>query len=141
MNWLLVNQGMSFIETRDFEVDAKGYVYAGTKESVWRTRTNTIITDIETEDNLIPEKVYLSQNYPNPFNPSTTIKYQIPQYGFITLKVYDILGKEVAILVNEEKQSGSYEVEFNGAYLSSGIYIYRITSGNFTSSKKLILLK
>jgi len=83
----------------------------------------------------------LSQNYPNPFNPSTTIRYQIPQNGFVTLNVYDILGKEIVTLVNEEKTSGSYEVEFNGTDLPSGIFIYQLTSGNFKTSKKLILMK
>jgi len=141
MNWLLVNQGMSSIETRNFVVDAKGYVYAGTKESVWRTKTNTIITDTEMEEYLIPENFYLSQNYPNPFNPSTRIQYTVSSRLFVSLKVYDVLGSEIAILVNEEKPAGSYEVEFDGSNLSSGIYIYRLTSGNFTASKKLILLK
>jgi len=145
-NWLLVSQGMYEIETRAFEVDGEGYVYAGTKESVWRTKTNTIITDIETEEYLTPENFYLSQNYPNPFNPSTTISYSISEPSYVTLKVYDILGNEVTTLVNEEKPAGSYEVEFSAeggdAYkLASGIYIYRLTSGIFTASKKLILLK
>jgi len=144
-NWLLVNQGMDKVETRDFEVDKKGYVYAGTKEGVWKTKTNTIITDIITEDDLTPEKFILSQNYPNPFNPVTTINYSISIPGFVTLKVYDILGKEVATLVNEEKLSGSYKVKFSasggGSNLASGIYIYRLTAGKFADSKKLILLK
>jgi Secretion system C-terminal sorting domain len=89
----------------------------------------------------LPMEYALAQNYPNPFNPSTTIRYQIPQDGFVTLKVYDILGSEVAILVNEEKTSGRYEVNFNASSLASGVYIYRLTSGNFTASKKLLLLK
>ncbi len=105
---------------------------------------------IQTE-NQKPNVFFLSQNYPNPFNPSTTISYSINQPGFVTLKVYDILGNEVATLVSEEKQSGSYEVEFSAiggsasggdAYnLSSGIYFYRLTSGNYSASKKLILQK
>ncbi len=83
----------------------------------------------------------LSQNYPNPFNPVTTINYSIPKAGFVTLKVYDILGKEAAVLVNAEKAAGSYRVEFNGRELSSGVYFYRLSAGSFTSTKKFILLK
>ena len=84
---------------------------------------------------------YLFQNYPNPFNPTTKMDYSIPRASFVTLKVYDILGREVATLVNEEKPAGNYEVEFNGKGLSSGVYFYRIQAGNFVSTKKLVLLK
>jgi len=88
----------------------------------------------------------LYQNYPNPFNPSTIIKYQTPELSFVALKIYDVLGNEIAALVNEEKPPDTYEVEFSVGQnsilsLSSGIYIYRLTAGNFTSAKKLILLK
>jgi len=83
----------------------------------------------------------LYQNYPNPFNPTTTITYQIPQTEFITLKVYDILGREVATLVNEEKPAGSYEVQFTGNGLTSGIYFYQLKVGVFTEAKKMILLR
>jgi parallel beta-helix repeat protein len=83
----------------------------------------------------------LSDNYPNPFNPVTKIGYTVPQTSFVTLKVYDVLGREVATLVNEEKISGVYEVEFNGSNLSSGIYFYSLTAGDFHQTKKLILMK
>jgi hypothetical protein len=83
----------------------------------------------------------LFQNYPNPFNPVTKIKYSVKNRENVTLKVYDILGKEVATLINEEKPAGDYEVTFNGNALASGVYIYRMTSGEFSSSKKLLLLK
>jgi len=83
----------------------------------------------------------LKQNYPNPFNPVTTINYQIPELSFVTLKVYDVLGSEVAILVNEEKPIGRYEVEFDGSELTSGIYFYKLQAGNFIETKKMILLK
>ncbi|MCZ7610011.1 MAG: T9SS type A sorting domain-containing protein [Ignavibacterium sp.] len=83
----------------------------------------------------------LDQNYPNPFNPSTTIKFQIPKDGFVSLKVYDILGNEITTLVNEEKSQGRYEVIFNASSLANGVYIYKIQSGDFISSKKMILLK
>ena len=83
----------------------------------------------------------LEQNYPNPFNPSTTLKYQIPQNGFVTLKVYDILGKEVASLVNEVKTQGRYEATFNASDLASGVYLYRLNVNDYIDVKKMILLK
>jgi hypothetical protein len=83
----------------------------------------------------------LIQNYPNPFNPTTTIKIAIPKSSFISLKVYDLLGREVATLVNEEKTAGNYEAEFNGSTLSSGIYFYKLQTENYTEVKKMILLK
>ena len=107
-----------------------------------------IIIDIKnTEDNLITE-YKLEQNYPNPFNPSTTIKYSIPFVGneyfrssHTTLKVFDILGREVATLINEAQKSGNYEVIFDASNLSSGIYFYKLQNGNFIDTKKMILLK
>ena len=83
----------------------------------------------------------LEQNYPNPFNPLTTINYQIPEEGLVKLVVYDVLGKEVSILLNEAKKSGSYKVEFDGSNLSSGIYFYKLIINNFVDTKKLVLLK
>jgi hypothetical protein len=87
-------------------------------------------------------KVYsLEQNYPNPFNPATTIKYSIPKNGFVKLTIYDVVGKEVTTLVNEFKPAGNYLVDFDASSLSSGIYFYKITSGEFTSVKKMMLIK
>jgi hypothetical protein len=83
----------------------------------------------------------LSQNYPNPFNPTTTIAYSIKNDGFVSLKVFDILGNEVSELVNENQSAGKYEANFNASNLPSGIYFYTLTSGNFIATKKLILLK
>ena len=84
---------------------------------------------------------YLAQNYPNPFNPSTMIKYSIPEDGFVKLAVYNMLGEEVAAIVNTTQKAGRYEVNFNASKLSSGVYVYRIEAANFTTSKKLMLLK
>ena len=89
----------------------------------------------------IPNIYALDQNYPNPFNPNTTIKYQLPRDGFVTLRVYDILGNEVISLVSEQKAAGKYEVNFDASQLASGIYIYKIQAGGFVSSKKMVLLK
>ncbi len=91
-------------------------------------------------NNNLPKAFKLLQNYPNPFNPVTNIKYEIPKDAFVTLKVYDLLGKEV-FSINEFKKAGSYEVRFDGANFASGMYFYQITSGNFTDTKKMVLLK
>ena len=88
-----------------------------------------------------PAGFMLSQNYPNPFNPSTVISYQIPTSGQVTLKVYGILGREVATLVNERENAGSYSVTFDGSRLASGVYFYRLQAGNVTKVMKMIILK
>ncbi|HSW56635.1 MAG TPA: PQQ-binding-like beta-propeller repeat protein [Ignavibacteriaceae bacterium] len=98
------------------------------------------VTSVD-EYNLQITEFILEQNYPNPFNPSTKIDYSIAENSFVSLKVYDILGNEVAELVNEYKSLGEYQIEFNAAELPSGIYLYTLVSGNYISTKKLILLK
>jgi hypothetical protein len=99
-----------------------------------------IITKIEQLTDDI-KSYNLSNNYPNPFNPTTTIKYQIPELSFVTLKVYDVLGNEIAILVNEEKSAGGYEVKFNAADLASGIYLYQLKAKEFVRTKKMLLIR
>lgn len=84
---------------------------------------------------------YQTSNYPNPFNPTTNIRYNIPKESFVTIKVFDVLGKEIATLINEYKHEGKYEIEFNAVSLTSGIYYYRLQSGDFVQTKKMILLK
>jgi hypothetical protein len=83
----------------------------------------------------------LSQNYPNPFNPTTTIKYAIQKRTFVELKVYDVIGREVEVLVNEAQESGYYEIEFNASKLSSGIYFYQIKTERYVETKKMLLVK
>ena len=90
---------------------------------------------------LTPEKFELSQNYPNPFNPSTKINFSLPKQGFVTLKIYDVVGKEVAKLVNEVKPAGYYSVYFNASTLSSGVYFYRIETTGFVETKRMMLIK
>ncbi|MFC2134448.1 amidohydrolase family protein [Bacteroidota bacterium] len=108
--------------------------------------SKNVITEVEDElENLIPTKFQLYQSYPNPFNPSTKINYQIPEAGIVTLKVYDVLGREVTELVNDFQPAGFYSVEFNSnsinAHLSSGIYIYSLNVNGFYQSKKMMLIK
>jgi hypothetical protein len=101
----------------------------------------TDIIVLSNEDKNIVNSFELSQNYPNPFNPSTTINYSLAERSAVTLKVYDVLGNEVATLVNTTKEAGKHSVNFDASRLSSGLYIYTLNTGNFTSSRKMMLLK
>jgi len=117
-----------------------------TDESIYDISDDVFTIDIFTsvEDYLgdgIPTEYNLIQNFPNPFNPSTTIYYSIPQLSFVTLRVYDVLGNEITVLVNEEKSIGNYEIDFDGEELTTGIYFYRLQAGSFVETKKMILLK
>jgi hypothetical protein len=100
-----------------------------------------IFTNVSETNTAIPSEFELLQNYPNPFNPSTKMRYEIHEQSFVTIKIYNILGNEIAILVNEEKPAGSYEVEFSAAELPSGIYYYRLEVAGYSETKKMLLLK
>ena len=100
-----------------------------------------VVTEVTNPQDLLPVIFELFQNYPNPFNPSTTINFVIPKSSFVNLKVYDVLGNEVATLVNEEKPLGTYQLNFDASSLASGIYFYKIQAGSFVQTKKMILLK
>jgi hypothetical protein len=137
------------------------YYYISASSNSGRTITKPIVAPdgyykfmvensvTEVADGVQPVKYYLSQNYPNPFNPSTKIKFTIPsdianqlkQSQLITLKVYDVLGNEVGTLVNEEKEAGSFVIEFNATSLPSGVYFYQLKTGSFIETKKMLLLK
>lgn len=108
-------------------------------ESEYSNEVSVILTNVEETE--LPTEYSLSQNYPNPFNPETRISYQVPSECKITLKIFDILGREIITLVNEEKPAGKYSVDFNASNLASGIYYYRIQAGGYTDIKKCLLLK
>ena len=91
--------------------------------------------------NHIPSQYILEQNYPNPFNPSTVITYELPVLTIVTLKVYDLIGREVKTLVSDRQSAGIHSVTFNASNLTSGVYFYRLQAGSFTGSRKLLLLK
>ena len=97
-------------------------------------------TDIEKEGNH-PVNFVLYQNYPNPFNPTTNIGFQISDFGFVSIKVYDAIGNEITTMVNEEKSPGEYEVNFDASQLSSGLYFYRLSVGNYSETRKMLLLR
>lgn len=103
----------------------------------------TVLVGVEDDETqfVIPNKYQLFQNYPNPFNPTTTIRFSVPLSGNITMKIYDILGREVKTLLNEYKQSGTYEISFDGSRLASGVYFYQIKTGAFIQTKKMLLIK
>jgi len=128
-------------------IGSDGTLYIGTHiSSLFPYHTQNLIAikdkpdDVE-EINKPVDKFNLSQNYPNPFNPVTTIKYSIPNESLVKIKIYDILGREVAALVNEQKTVGNYTVEFNGNDLASGVYFYQIKASGFTQTKKMILMR
>jgi len=130
------NYTNTFLTAVQFTISNNGYI-SGNEKTLLKYGE---ITSVKNGEDL-PTEYSLSQNYPNPFNPTTTIKYQIPELSFITLKLFDVLGSEIATLVNEEKPIGNYEVEFNGSKLTSGIYFYRLQAGNFIETKKMVLVK
>ncbi|MFZ4621707.1 MAG: T9SS type A sorting domain-containing protein [Bacteroidota bacterium] len=134
----------------DGSVWAWGYNYNGQLGNGTNIENNTLPLKVSgtwqaltsvARSSALPEGFSLSQNYPNPFNPSTNINYQLANNSFVTLKVYDAIGREVAALVNESKDAGTYSVQFNGSNVSSGMYFYTLRAGAFTATKKLILLK
>ena len=122
--------------TYDTEYLGNHQIYTHTKIYL-----DSVFVDVDDHSNNIPESFYLSQNYPNPFNPSTTIEYSIPERSNVVIKVFDLLGRKVATLVNDEKSAGVYKVKFDGSSLSSGIYFYKLWTENYGTVKKMILLK
>ncbi len=103
--------------------------------------TTGMLVKVALPVSVIVKEYELKQNYPNPFNPVTKIKYALPQSGKIILRVYNLLGQQIRTLVNEYKLAGNYEVDFNAAELSSGIYFYRIEADGYSKSMKMVLLK
>ncbi|MDQ3019532.1 MAG: YCF48-related protein [Bacteroidota bacterium] len=138
-NWDSIKVADRPINDIEFTDDNTGY-FVGGGGMIKKTTTGGVIA-IENTSSFIPDEFILEQNYPNPFNPNTVISYQLRVSSFISLKVYDLLGKQVATLINEKQNAGRYSVDFNGSNLPSGIYFYKIETGNFSETRKMILLK
>jgi hypothetical protein len=112
-----------------------------TDPDIFAQSLNALVTSVNNSTTNTPELFVLSQNFPNPFNPSTTIKFSLPPSGYAALKIYNALGEEVAVLLNKELQTGTYEVEWNATDFPSGIYFYQLKTEELVESKKMVLLK
>ncbi|MGB9664786.1 MAG: two-component regulator propeller domain-containing protein [Ignavibacteria bacterium] len=136
------NSGLSGNSITSIEIDELNHKIIGTHTGLSIYREGGVILDVQ-EEKVRPSSFVLYQNYPNPFNPTTKIKYSIKETGLVTLKVYDLLGREIATLVNEPKQAGEDEIEFDASKynLPSGVYLYELRSGSFKSAKKFVLMK
>ncbi len=150
MRWSSFNMGYDHPKTSNTRImSVAGQMFTGTTRHLNTQISIGFLVDtllrnptVSVENkNILPTSYSLSQNYPNPFNPSTVVQFQLPIDGYVTLKVYNTLGSEVAILVNDHKKAGTYKIEFCPTTLSSGVYFYRIVANDFSSTKKLMLLK
>ncbi len=139
-SWNLLNQGMQDTLINSIYISPDGFLFAGTEHNGVLRSINPI-TFVENQTGTFIQTYNLLQNYPNPFNPTTSMQFTIGSRQFVSLKVYDILGREIETLVNEEKPAGEYEVEFDGSNLPSGIYFYRLKAGEFTETRKMVLLR
>lgn len=132
--------GLQSASVVEMNTTSAAFAYAGANGTNVYFNNEDWTVDVNEEEGT-PENYSLEQNYPNPFNPSTTIKFRIPEGSYVSLKVYNVLGKEIATLVSEEMNAGTYEVNFDASNLSSGVYFYKIESGNFVKTNKMILMK
>jgi hypothetical protein len=143
-NWTAKNDGLP---TSNGYYPSFNFLYVNPADAVYTgTYSHGLFTGGENPTAIDPirnisDQFSLEQNYPNPFNPTTTIGFYVSERGFIKLTVYDLLGKEITTLVNEEKAAGNYTVEFDAGKLSSGIYLYRLETGNFTQTQRMILMR
>ncbi len=140
-SWTDVSDGLGDVSVTSV-LAANSRLFAATSSGVWR-RPISEITSVRPDPGAggIPARMSLAQNYPNPFNPTTSIQYRIPSNAFVTLRVYDLLGREVSLLVSERETAGGYTVTFDARGLASGVYFYRLTAGNVTQTRSMLVLK
>lgn len=145
----VISSGGSFISGGNYQVNGTlGQSFVGNISSsnninligFWYT-VEGFVTDIQEEQNLLPTEYFLTQNYPNPFNPATKIQYGVKERNNIKIAIFNTIGEELRILINELKEPGTYEITFDASSLSSGIYFYRLQAGNFVETKKMILMR
>ena len=144
-SWKNIDSGITG-QIRAIAIIGPNIFAGGSNNNLWKRPVADVITAVKNKKPNIITSFSLEQNYPNPFNPVTKIRYSIPNvgthgYASIQLKVYDVLGRKIAVLVNKKQQPGNYEVTFDGSKFSSGVYFYQLSIGNFVSTKKMILLK
>jgi hypothetical protein len=139
-HWTPVNSGLSNLNIRSIVVSPSGYVFVGTGSGLVYCSSQPT-TGIELSGYATPREFLLKQNYPNPFNPATSIEFSLPQSGLVTLKIFNLLGEEVATLLNEVRPSGTYRIGWNASGSPSGVYFCQLQAGDFTETKKLILLR
>jgi hypothetical protein len=141
-SWTAVNTGLPSTSGPVSHLTATDSdLFAGLSGTVWKRPLSEMVTAVAPPSNKTPATFLLFQNYPDPFNPSTIISYQLPRNTFVTLEVYDALGRKVKRLVDELQNAGTHSVTFNASSLSSGVYFYRLTAGSFVNTKKLMLIK
>lgn len=144
-NWLPVNDGLQNLRAKHLILNNNNLFYfaesnIAADSPVWKRPVSEVI-GIEPISSTIPFEYILNQNYPNPFNPYTNIKFKIPKSTKVKLDIYDVVGREIETLVNENLRTGEYSVQWNAANYPSGVYFYEITAGDFTESKKMVLIK
>jgi hypothetical protein len=143
-SWSAFNTGFGFFPRISALIILNGVIYAGRNDgggnSVWR-RPLTDLTAVNEHPTLTPPQMSLDQNYPNPFNPSTTISFSLPSRSFVTVKIFDVVGREVATLVSEEMPAGNYQRQWNATGFPSGMYFYRMQAGGFVQTKKILLVR
>ena len=138
--WKPVNDGLAYTQVNALAISST-YLFVGMSNGgVWR-RSLSEMTAVQTNSMSVPTSFNLSQNYPNPFNPTTSIQFTIPTRTNVSLKVFDVLGREVATIVAEDLNAGTYSRQWNGGVLATGIYLYRLQAGAYTATKRLVLLR
>jgi hypothetical protein len=140
-SWTAVNTGLA--NTLVYALAVSGTnLFAGIDSSgVWKRPLSEMITSVERLLTDLPTHFSLEQNYPNPFNPATTISFRLPSASFVSLKVFDVLGREVSILLVDELSAGTYTHQWNATGLASGVYVYRLQTDRFSETRKLVLLR
>jgi hypothetical protein len=146
-NWAQANSGLSDTVVNGLAISVRN-IFACINNGIWWRPLSEMITSVERLTYELPTHFNLDQNYPNPFNPGTMIRYSIPTQSKLLIKVYDVLGNEIATLMDEEKSVGAYELTWNAAQLPSGVYFYQLRAtpnggqaGNFVQTRKMILIK
>lgn len=139
-SWTEFSSGLPKTDVNSLVISGM-HIFAGTYNGVWRRPLSEVFAAVDPGTGGLADALLLQQNYPNPFNPSTTIKYQLPKSTEVRLSVFDVLGREVSVLVNERRGAGVHEVKCEGSNLASGVYFYRLHAGGFVQTKKLVRSK